>query len=218
MKDLDVMYQNIINFAFESVTNVHYGVEMLEAFDYLAKRESIKAAVKKKAGYVISMFVKELDNTKLEFDTKSNGKKLDFIPINQGKLSGMGLWARSLIHRIERMKNSIDRLVFIDDSIKRGAYEKYENFMQSFRNYIIQDRLMQWKKDISDFEKDSMHFTSKLEKPVLLEIEQDEKKVHHEILIKRAGHVQSTFDLQLYKLLLEIPLWKKLIPVGASIP
>ena len=55
---------------------------MLEAFDYLAKRESIKSAVKKKAAYIISMFVKELDSTKLEFDSKSNGKKLDFIPIN----------------------------------------------------------------------------------------------------------------------------------------
>ena len=41
----------------------------------------------------------------------------------------MGLWARSLIHRIDRMKISIDRLVFIDDSIKRSAYEKYESFM-----------------------------------------------------------------------------------------
>lgn len=65
-----------------------------------------------------------------------------------------------------------------------------------------------------------MHFNSKLEKPVLLEVEHDDKKKegHHEILSKKAGHVQSTFDLQLYKLLLEIPLWKKLIPIGASIP
>ena len=102
---------------------------MLEAFDYLAKRESIKAAVKKKAAYVISMFVKELDNTKSEFDTKINGKKLDFIPINQGKLSGMSLWVRSLMHRIDRMKISIDRLVFIEDGIKRGAYDKYESFV-----------------------------------------------------------------------------------------
>lgn len=42
LKDLDVMYQNIINFAFEQVATVQQGVEMLEAFDYLAKRESIK--------------------------------------------------------------------------------------------------------------------------------------------------------------------------------
>lgn len=33
VKDLDVMYQNIITFAFESVTTVNSGVEMLEAFD-----------------------------------------------------------------------------------------------------------------------------------------------------------------------------------------
>jgi len=38
MKDLDVMYQNIINSAFEAVTTVQQGVELLEAFDYLAKR------------------------------------------------------------------------------------------------------------------------------------------------------------------------------------
>lgn len=46
MKDLDVMYQNIINSAFDSVTTVQQGVELLEAFDYLAKRESIKACVR----------------------------------------------------------------------------------------------------------------------------------------------------------------------------
>ena len=38
----------------------------------------------------------------------------------------MALWVRSLIHRIDRMKISIDRLVFIEDGIKRGAYEKYD--------------------------------------------------------------------------------------------
>jgi dynein heavy chain len=43
------MYQNIINFAFESVATVQQGVEMLEAFDQLAKRETIKAVVRKKA-------------------------------------------------------------------------------------------------------------------------------------------------------------------------
>lgn len=56
MKDLDVMYQNIINFAFDSVTSVQQGVEMLEAFDYLAKRDSIRVKVKSKAIYMMKMF------------------------------------------------------------------------------------------------------------------------------------------------------------------
>jgi len=36
MKDLDVMYQNIIKYAFLQVTTIEQNVEMLEAFEYLA--------------------------------------------------------------------------------------------------------------------------------------------------------------------------------------
>lgn len=61
MKDLDIMYQKVIMFAFESVVTVKEGVEMLEAFDYLAKRESIKNAVRKKAVEVIQFFLQELE-------------------------------------------------------------------------------------------------------------------------------------------------------------
>lgn len=43
---------------------------MLEAFDYLAKRESIKAAVKVKAKTILDLFVGELDQIKIEFDNK----------------------------------------------------------------------------------------------------------------------------------------------------
>lgn len=64
MKDLDVMYKNIINFAFESVTTVEQGVQMLEAFDYLAKRENIKEHVRKKSQEVLNLFVNELEDTK----------------------------------------------------------------------------------------------------------------------------------------------------------
>ena len=52
---------------------------MLEAFDYLAKRDSIRMAVKKKASEVISMFVAELDKAKLEYiadEYRKNGKEI----------------------------------------------------------------------------------------------------------------------------------------------
>ena len=48
MKHLENMYKNIIEFAFQGVTNVYQGVEMLEAFDSLAKRKPIKQYVQKK--------------------------------------------------------------------------------------------------------------------------------------------------------------------------
>jgi len=53
MKDLDVMYNNTLNLAFDHVSTVMQGVEMLEAFEYLAKRTSIRDKVKGKAIEVI---------------------------------------------------------------------------------------------------------------------------------------------------------------------
>jgi hypothetical protein len=41
---------------------------MLEAFDYLAKRNSIKSAVKKKANEILTLFIKELDFAKNEYE------------------------------------------------------------------------------------------------------------------------------------------------------
>jgi hypothetical protein len=41
---------------------------MLEAFDYLAKRESIKQAVRKKAVEVLNFFTNELENANNEYD------------------------------------------------------------------------------------------------------------------------------------------------------
>jgi dynein heavy chain len=116
VKDLDVMYQNIINFAFESVATVQQGVEMLEAFDQLSKRETIKTVVRKKALFVMVLFVQELDATKQEFD---NMKRVIPMPIGHGKYSGQCIWVRALVHRIEKMREWIDKMVFVDDAIKR---------------------------------------------------------------------------------------------------
>ena len=57
MKELDVMYQNVIDYSFKQMTTVEQGVEMLEAFDYLAKRDSIRACVTKKANDVMTLFM-----------------------------------------------------------------------------------------------------------------------------------------------------------------
>jgi len=89
---------------------------MLEAFDYLAKRESIKAAVKKKAESVIQLFSDELDKAKHEYDKlKNESRKTDIneskkqeslsfnMPLTHGKYSGQAIWIYGLIKRIKKM-------------------------------------------------------------------------------------------------------------------
>lgn len=64
VKELDVMYQNVIDYSFKQVTTVEQGVDMLEAFDYLAKRDSIKVCVKKKSIEVMNLFINEIEMAK----------------------------------------------------------------------------------------------------------------------------------------------------------
>ncbi len=48
---------------------------MLEAFDYLAKRNTIKTAVKKKANEILFFFIRELDFAKNEYEQYNNKKQ-----------------------------------------------------------------------------------------------------------------------------------------------
>jgi hypothetical protein len=76
------------------------------------------------------LFITELDATKQEFD---NTKKVLPIPLGHGKYSGQCIWVRGLIHRIEKMREWIDKIVFMDESIKKLPLEKYEQVYQSLR-------------------------------------------------------------------------------------
>jgi dynein heavy chain len=57
----------------------------------------------------------------------------NLVPLNSGKFSGQAVWVRSLIHRIEQMKEQIDRLTFVEDSIKKPALDKYDTYFSTFR-------------------------------------------------------------------------------------
>jgi len=74
---------------------------MLEAFDYLAKRDTIKTVVKKKAQFVLNLFCEELEGAKSEFE---NMKSNAIIPFIHGKYSGQSIIVRQLVHRIETLK------------------------------------------------------------------------------------------------------------------
>lgn len=90
------MYQNVIDFAFKQVTTIEQGVNMLEAFDYLAKRDSIKTCVKKKAIEVMNLFISEIESAKQEIENKKDPN----TPLHHGKYSGGAILIRSVIFRL----------------------------------------------------------------------------------------------------------------------
>ena len=148
VKELDVMYQNVIDFAFKQVTTIEQGVNMLEAFDYLAKRDSIKTCVKKKAIEVMNLFIAEIEAAKQEIENKRDPN----VPLHHGKYSGGAILIRSVIFRLEKFKDKIDKLYFIDDHIKATALDKYTTTVKQLESIIKDQKLSVWKDDNKGFE------------------------------------------------------------------
>lgn len=148
MKELDVMFQNVIDLSFKQVTTVEQGVEMLEAFDYLAKRESIKICVRKKATEVLNLFVSEVEAAKHENEQRKNIN----YPFHHGKYSGQAIFVRSLIFRIEKLKQAVDRLHFVDESLKQTPFQKYNIVYKNLESVIKEQKLNSWKEENKGFD------------------------------------------------------------------
>ncbi|KAJ8310645.1 hypothetical protein KUTeg_012510 [Tegillarca granosa] len=108
IKDLEVMMQNTITSAFETVTTVEGGVELLDIFMHLSSREAIKRRIDKKTVDVYNMFNEELNSVKKELTQKSQP-----LSPQHPKYAGQGLWARMLKKRIERGMMILDRAHFL---------------------------------------------------------------------------------------------------------
>lgn len=155
---------------------------MLEAFDYLAKRPSIKDAVKKKANEMIQLFISEVDKCKQEYDTKLKNVNMLNIPLHHGKISGSAIWVRALQGRIQKMKDWIDKLYFIDDDMKKPAYEKFENTNSSFRICILDTKCnAEWKqenKELEEAHEKGLPLQTRLERAVLIRPEDNFPDYH----------------------------------------
>ncbi|XP_052104325.1 dynein axonemal heavy chain 2-like isoform X7 [Mytilus californianus] len=132
IKDLEVMMQNIITSAFDTVTTVDGGVELLDIFMHLASREAIRRTIDKKTVDVFSMFNEELNAVKKELTHKTQPQSP-----NHPKYSGQGLWARQLKRRIERGMMALDRAHFLPSiGIGQEVRNQYQQLCQALDEYI----------------------------------------------------------------------------------
>lgn len=210
------MYQNVIDFAFKQVTTVEQGVYMLEAFDYLAKRDSIKTCVKKKAIEVMNLFIMEIESAKQELEQK---KSINY-PLNHGDFSGVAILIRSIIFRLEKFREKIDKLYFVEESIKVPALEKYMTTVKQLESMIKDQKLAQWKEENKVFE-EAGNLSKSIESVTILcrpDESNDDYKLKNGMLHPKPRHIECNFDRKLLKLINEVAAWKILIPFNIRIP
>ncbi|XP_042320297.1 dynein axonemal heavy chain 2-like [Sceloporus undulatus] len=97
VKDLEVMTQNLMSSAFETVKDVEQGVKILDIFQHLSSREAIKRTFDKKTVDLYMLF-----NRELALVNKELSKKVPFLPPYMCHYSGMAHWVRALRRRIDK--------------------------------------------------------------------------------------------------------------------
>ncbi|XP_059156869.1 dynein axonemal heavy chain 2-like isoform X2 [Physella acuta] len=109
VKDLEVMMQNTISSAFDTVKTVEGGVEMLDVFMHLSSREAVRRTIDKKTVEVYGLFNDELNAVKRELSTKDHPTLSPSHP----KFAGSAHWARLLKNRVQKGMNALDRAHFL---------------------------------------------------------------------------------------------------------
>ena len=216
IKHLENMYKNIVDFAFQGVTNVTQGVEMLEAFDSLAKRKPIKQHIQKKAIDVYDKFKTDLELVKKEYDNRAEPPLATYHP----RYGGAALWCRSLISRIQRQKSKLDQLVFISDESalrkKEEIYKKYEETFDRLKSYITGNLYKEWIQKIEEMSAEGL--SKRMKRKVFHKVE-SEIPLEGRILTKnKQGTITCDYDQNLIKLVAEVKCWEKLQSFGVLIP
>jgi dynein heavy chain len=136
IKDLEVMARNVITAAFETVTTVQVGIEVMGTFVHLIKREAIKRTIDKKAVEIYAIFLDDLSKVKREFD---HGKY--DAPVNPifPRVAGTAMWANSLLKRIHFQWRLLQNAYYLADfpnEITVEASNQYSQVCNILVDYI----------------------------------------------------------------------------------
>lgn len=190
VKDLEVMFQNVISFAFDGVATVQNGVELLEAFSVLSRREFIKRAVEKRTADVFSVFLAEINKVKREFDS---GKRSPPLLPEHPAYAGAALWAKAFLDRIVLDRRALEGAHYLVRPREADeAFEACQGLELALVEYL-RKLYVDWSDTIGQ-----ESFDTKLEQALMLRFDQE------------TGYLKNNFDPSLMKVFQEIRYWDKL--------
>ncbi|GMH50243.1 hypothetical protein TrRE_jg3287 [Triparma retinervis] len=201
VKDLEVMYANVITTAFDGVAQVSAGVILLEIFYSLAKRLGIKRCVEKKTADIYSLFIKQCQSIRSEFDEQ---RKSPPLRPNEPQYAGTALWARSLSVMVQEawaMLQGAKYLVTTRESIEaEEVFNKLMGVLNDFKSQHYQH----WVETLEEI--DSTELQKRLEQPLIKKITSAAESEQFDVPL---GHLVCNFDQQLLALFTEVHYWEK---------
>lgn len=225
VKNIEIIYQTIIQKTFGHVSTIEDAVEMLENFYQLAKRQNIITFVQTKAAELVyNLFIAEMKEVEDTFE--ASYKKRPVMPISHPHYGGMAIWIFSLIKRIDRAKKAIDGIYFVPDSpgtsFKEDAEIKYKKLKESLDSYIQSGLFRDWNAGFENEYVDYKDIENALKRHILLKTTSDHIAeqpafIEKNVLFKNCAKenlLESNFDTKLRKVVIECNYWNKVAQHG----
>lgn len=134
IKDLEIMMQNVIISSFECVNTIESGLELLDIFQHLVKREAIRKTFDKKTADIYQMFIQEINAVKTEFETR---RKTPDILRSHPDFSGSAFWAKALLKRLQHFVAAFSAAYYLPiPLLSAEAKFQYEPLIVTLEDYI----------------------------------------------------------------------------------
>ncbi|XP_040202767.1 dynein heavy chain 2, axonemal [Rana temporaria] len=186
VKDLEVMMQNLIMTAFETVRSAEQGAELLDIFHHLSAREAIKRTFDKKTVQVYEMFKNELDLVNKEL-----GRKIPTVPSHMCRSAGQAHWVRALRRRIDRPMQILSGCHFMPRvGVGEEIIHEYQQLIQKL-DELVRKIFSEWSQ-LAD-----RQATKRLDIPLMVRSQE------------KPGMLDVNFDKNLLKLFVEIHYWER---------
>ncbi|KAK3256380.1 hypothetical protein CYMTET_34484, partial [Cymbomonas tetramitiformis] len=190
VKDLEVMMQNVIVLAFETVSSLPARVELLEQFITMAKRESIKRCVEKKTAECYATFLLELNVVKKHFDQM---RRHPPIHASLPRYSGAAMWAQQLSKRLEKPMTELNEAAhYLPQTAEAAELQTAYTLAQQSIEQFVKNQHLEW------FNTIEAGLTKKLENNLIL------------IEDNQGGLLKMNFDKQLLSVFAEVHYWERL--------
>ena len=165
-------------------------VELLEAFQSMAKRESIKRCVERKTAETYQSFMADLNTVKKHFDQQ---RKNPPIHPSLPRYAGAAMWAQELSRRLEKPMTLLNEAKhFLPATADAGEVETAFNLALQSLEHFIKNQHTTWFNSIDP------GLTRKLEYNLIV-VEEDKN-----------GLLMRNFDKQLLSVFNEVHYWERL--------
>ncbi len=195
VKDLEVMFTNVVNGAFEHSTTVMDSVSLTETFFWLAKRDAVKRCVEKKALETMQKLSSQMVIARTEFELSRANPPLR---IHEPQFAGSALWAHSLFALIQEGFKSLTKIVHVLNPREYADFKaEYETFCIAIKGFK-QARYNVWLEHLNEKVKEN-GLQNRLEKNIMKRVDESQK----------SSELICNFDEDLLMLFSEVSYWEK---------